>query len=113
MKRDLLLWTAFLAGPLVWFLSFGARWSLSGWVCAFNWKPALFVIAAVSVMLVAGAGMLAWTEWQRVGREMPGEAGGAIPRSRTMAMMGLVLCIFSIMLIVAQAIPEVILGVCE
>ena len=57
--------------------------------------------------------MLAWTEWQRVGREMPGEAGGAIPRSRTMAMMGLVLCVFSIVLIVAQAIPEVILGVCE
>jgi uncharacterized membrane protein YidH (DUF202 family) len=113
MKRDLMLWTALLAGPLIWFLSFGARWSLSGWVCAFHWKPALFVIAAVAVMLVAGAGTLAWTEWQRVGREMPGEAGGAIPRSRTMAMMGVALCVFSIVLIVAQAIPEVVLGGCE
>ena len=47
MKRDLALWTGFLAGPLVWFLSFGARWSLSGWVCAFQWKPALFVIALI------------------------------------------------------------------
>jgi len=113
MKRDLMLWTALLAGPLIWLLSFGARWSLSGWVCAFHWKPALFVIAAVSVMLVAGAGMLAWTQWQQVGREMPGEAGGAIPRARTMAMFGLVLCVFSIVLILSQAIPEVMLGVCE
>ena len=113
MKRDLALWIAFLAGPLVWFLSFGARWSLSGWVCAFNWKPALFVVAAISLMLVGGAGMLAWNEWQRVGREMPGEAGGAIPRARTMAMMGLVLSAFSMLLILAQAVPDVILGVCE
>ena len=113
MKRDVMLWTAFLAGPLVWFLSFGARWSLSGWVCAFHWKPALFVIAVLAVMIVAGAGMLAWSEWQRVGREMPGEAGGAIPRSRTLAMMGLVLSAFSILLIVSQVIPEVMLGVCE
>ena len=43
MKHELALWTGFLAGPLVWMLSFGARWSLSGWVCAFQWKPALFV----------------------------------------------------------------------
>jgi hypothetical protein len=113
MKRNLLLWTSFLAGPLIWLLSFGARWSLSGWVCAFQWKPALFVIAIVSLLLVSGSGMLAWTEWQRVGREMPGEGGGAIPRARIMALMGVVLSAFSFLLIVAQLIPELILGVCE
>ena len=113
MKRDLLLWTAFFAGPLVWFLSFGARWSLSGWVCAFHWKPALFVIAIVSLAVVAGSGVLAWTQWQRVGRDMPGEAGGAIPRSRILALMGLILSAFSFLLILSQLIPEIVLGVCE
>lgn len=114
MKRNVMLWTAFFAGPLIWLLSFGARWSLSGWVCAFqHWKPALFVIALVSVAIVAGSGMVAWTEWQRVGRELPGETGGAIPGSRFLALSGLVLCVFSIVLIVAQTIPEVVLGVCE
>ena len=80
MKRSVALWTAIFTGPLVWFLSFGARWSLSGWVCAFRWKPALFAIAIVSVAIAAGSGILGWTEWQRVGREMPGEGGGAIAR---------------------------------
>jgi len=109
-----MLWLAFFAGPVVWLLSFGARWSLSGWVCAFqHWKSALFVIAALSVLILSGSGFLAWTEWQRVGREMPGEGGGAVARSRFLAFSGLVLCVFSILLIVAQTIPEVTLGVCE
>lgn len=79
MKRELPLWTAFFAGPLVWLPSFGARWPLSGWVCAFHWKPALLVIATLSVIVVGSAGMLAWTEWQRVEREMPGEGRGRDP----------------------------------
>ena len=112
MKHELALWTGFLAGPLVWMLSFGARWSLSGWVCAFQWKPALFVIAIVSVILVAASGMLSWSEWQRVGREMPGDGGGAIPRARLMAIFGVVLSVLSILLIASQAIPEIMLGAC-
>jgi hypothetical protein len=113
MKRNVLLWTGIFLGPLAWFLSFGTRWSLSGWVCALHWKPALFVIAIIGVIVAAGSGAIAWTEWQRIGREMPGEAGGAIPRSRYMALMGVVLSAFSILLIVAQTIPEVILGACQ
>ena len=113
MKRDLLLWTGVLAGPLVWLVSFGARWSLAGWVCAFQWKPALLVISLVSLLAAAGCGMLSWTEWQRVGREMPGEGGGAIARSRIMGLMGVVLSVASMLLIIAQAIPEIMLGVCE
>jgi ABC-type Fe3+-siderophore transport system permease subunit len=114
MKRDLMLWTAFFAGPVIWLLSFGARWSLSGWVCAFqNWKPALLVIVLVSIAILAGSGLMAWNQWQRVGRELPGEGGGAVARSRYLALLGVVLCVFSILLIVAQAVPEVVLGVCE
>ena len=112
-KRDLVLWAGIFTGPVVWLLSFGARWSLSGWICAFHWKPALYVIAIVALATAAGSGALAWTEWQRIGREMPGEGGGAIPRSRYMAVLGVVLSAFSILLIVAQGIPEWILGVCE
>lgn len=113
MKHDLALWIGFLGGPLIWLLSFGARWSLSGAVCAFQWKPALFVIALVALLLTAGTGLLSWTEWQRVGREMPGEAGGAIPRSRILALFGVALSALSILLIVAQAIPDIMLGACQ
>jgi hypothetical protein len=112
MKHDLALWTGFLGGPLVWLFSFGAQWSLSGWVCAFQWKPALFLILSVSLMLVAGSGLLSWHEWQRVGREMPGEGGGPIPRARLMALFGVALSALSILLILATAVPNIMLGAC-
>jgi hypothetical protein len=112
MKHEIALWTGFLAGPLIWLFSFGARFSLSGWVCAFHWKPALFVIAIFSLVLVTGSGLLSWREWQRVGREMPGESGGAIPRARLLAVFGIALNILSVVLIVSQAIPEIMLGAC-
>jgi ABC-type Fe3+-siderophore transport system permease subunit len=112
MKHDLALWTGFLGSPLIWLVSFGAQWSLSGWVCAFQWKPALFVITVLSLLLVAGSGMLSWFEWQRVGREMAGEAGGVVPRTRLMAIFGVVLSVLSIVLILATAIPNLMLGAC-
>src|SRR5690242_3967512 len=113
MKRDVALWAGFLGGPFVWLLSFGARWSLSGWVCAFHWKPALFAIAFLALILVGGTGLLSWVEWKRVGREMPGESGGAVPRVRILAIMGVALSALSVVLIVSQSIPEILLGGCE
>lgn len=113
MKRDSALWIGVLAGPIVWLVSFGARWSLSGWVCAFHWKPALFAIAAASLLLVAGSGMLSWLEWQRVGRETPGEGGGPVPRARMMALFGVALSSLSVLLILATAVPDIMLGGCE
>jgi hypothetical protein len=113
MKQDTALWTGLLAGPFIWLLSFGARWSLSGWVCAFHWKPALFAIAGVALILVVACGFLSWSQWQRVGREMPGESGGPVARARILALMGVALNALSVLLIVSQAIPDVMLGGCE
>ena len=79
MKRDLVLWTAFLAGPLVWLSGFGARWSLSGWVCAFNWKPALGVFHAPDDRSVAAGCTAPGPSGSGSGARCPGEAGGAIP----------------------------------
>lgn len=113
MKGDVALWTGLLAGPMIWLIGFGARWSVAGWACALQWKPALFAIAAVSLLLVAWCGKLSWSEWQRVGREMPGEGGGAVPRARLLAAVGLGLNALAILLIVAQTVPDLMLGACD
>ena len=113
MKQDIALWTGLLAGPFIWLLSFGARWSLSGWVCAFQWKPALFAITAAALILVTVCGFLSWSQWQRVGREMPGEGGGVVARTRVLALMGVALNALSVLLIISQAIPDLMLGGCE
>ena len=61
----------------------------------------------------AVGGLLAWREWKQLGSELPGEGGGAIPRSRIMALAGMLLSAMFCLVIIAQAIPELMLGACE
>lgn len=57
------------------------------------------------LLLTAGGGWLAWRAWERVGRGWPGVAGGAVPRSRFLAVVGLVNNAFFAMVILAQWLP--------
>jgi len=112
-KHNFLLWTAIFAGPALWFLVLVTNFELPPWACALKWKPAFYTVSIVALALVAGSGMLARSEWRRVGREMPGEGGGAVARSRLMAFSGLILSGFSILLLLAQLIAESVLGACQ
>ena len=69
-------------------------------------------MAAVSA-LVALALLMAWSIWQRVGREYPGEAGGALPRARVLAIGGVLMSALFFLVILSQGVPEVILGACQ
>jgi hypothetical protein len=113
MKRNLLLWTGVLAGPAVWLMSFEANFALAPWACIFQAKLALYVISLVALALCAASGMLAWRQWTELGREWPGGAGGALPRSRIMAIGGVLLSAMFFIVVLAQAIPEVLLEACE
>ena len=112
-KREWILWAAILAPPLIALVSQGANFALSPWACALQWKPVLYAVSAVALAIVAMSGAAAYREWQHIGREMPGEAGGAVARTRMMAVVGLVLSAFSFLVILAQAVAELVLGVCE
>jgi hypothetical protein len=113
MKRDLALWTGILAGPTVWLFSFEANFALAPWACDFANKLALFLVTIVALILVAGSGWLAWREWNAVGKIWPGEEGGALGRERVMAGCGLLMSAMFFIVIVAQAVPNVMLGACD
>lgn len=104
MKRDVQLWAAVLIGPIVWFVSFGAIWTLAGW------KPAIYIISLAALAIAAGSGLLGWTQWQQLGRQWPGEAGGAVARSRWLAISGILLSAMFFLVILAQGIVELMLG---
>ncbi len=111
--RDRLLWAAVFAGPAVWMLSFGTNWVLAGWTCPFHWKPAQYVVSGVALAVSAVSGVVAWGQWQNLGQDVPGEGAGAIPRSRLLAISGVLLSAFSFLLVLAQGIVEAGLGACE
>ena len=113
MKRDAQLWMAVLMGPTVWMLSLLANFALAPWACAFAWKPALFVVTAVALAVTAGEGIAAWRIWRAVGMELPGELGGPVGHARTLALAGVLLNALFFLVVVAQALPNVILRACD
>ena len=112
MKRTLLLWSMALAGPLIWFVTFGLGYGVAVSACALQAKPALFVISLISLAMTAGSGLFAWNEWRRLGKEYPGQASGAIPASRALASGGVALSALFSLIVLAQILVQVILEPC-
>jgi hypothetical protein len=113
MNRDFALWTGILAGPIIWLLSFEANFALVPWACEFQAKLALYVVRLIAIVLAASSFALAWRLWKELGKEWPGQAGGALARSRVMAGSGVLMSAMFFVVIVAQSVPELILGACE
>jgi hypothetical protein len=113
MTRDFVLWIGILAGPIVWLVSFEASFALVPWACLFQAKLALYSVRILALALAAGSGVLAWRQWNDLGRDVPGDSAGALPRSRIMALGGVLLSSLFFLVILAQAIPEVMLQACE
>jgi hypothetical protein len=113
MARDLALWTSLLAGPIVWLVSFEANFALAPWACITQGKVALYAVSIIALVLSAGSGLLAWREWAELGKESPGDSEGTLPRSRIMAIGGVLFSVLFFLVILAQAIPEVMLKACD
>jgi len=113
LNRDLILWIVVLAGPAIWLLSFEAVFALAPWACTFQTKIALYSVSIAALLLCAASCWLAWRQWKALGKEWAGEAAGFLPRSRIMAIGGVFLSAGFFLVILAQAVPELILGVCE
>ena len=113
MKRTLLLWSIFLGGPLIWFITFGVGYGVAVSACGWNSKPALYTISVIALLLTAAFGVGAWSQWRRMGRELPSEAGGPVPASRTLASGGVILSALFCVIILAQIITQAILEPCQ
>lgn len=113
MIRDSILWLVVLAGPVVWMLSFGADFALSGWTCTWGSKLLLHLVSCAALLLIASAGVAAFGQWRAVGKDLPGESGQAVARARAMAIAGIALNIGFFVVIIAQSIPQLLLVGCE
>ena len=111
--RDLILWITFFTGPVLWLISFQAKLSWGTWVCASESKIGLFVFAVLAFLLSSVAGFLAWGQWKELGSQDPGEAHDSLARSRFMAVCAMAFSAAFCLVIVAQAIPDLILEACQ
>ncbi|HLH02557.1 MAG TPA: hypothetical protein VKX25_07295 [Bryobacteraceae bacterium] len=111
--RNLILWITLLAGPVLWLISFQAKFAWAPITCSTQSKFAILLFSALAFALSAIAGLLAWRTWRSVGSEVPGQSANPIDRTRFMALGAVALSAGFCIVIVAQAIPDLILEACQ
>ena len=109
----LALWFGVLAGPIAWLVQMETNYILAQLVCSRASEVALHLISLSALLLAAAGGFTAWRLWQRSGREWPGESGGILPRSRFMAVLGLLMSSQFFLVILAQEIPSLFFKPCQ
>ena len=84
--------------PMAWFASLEANFALAPLACAGHGKSMLLLVSALALGLTVAAGLLAW---------------GQRNFERRVALSAAVVSAFFSIVIVAQAIPNLMLGGCE
>jgi hypothetical protein len=72
----------------------------------------LHLLSLATLALAVAGGVVAWREWRRAGREWPGEGPGTLPRSRFIAVLGLLGAPLFALTIVAQWVANLFLNPC-
>ena len=115
-RRIAALWAGIVTGPIVWFTLLEVNYVLSYVSCESRQKWFLHLAVAASVVLVAGAGYFGWRSGppeDTQGRAAPVTRSTSEIRARWMALAGMGLSLWFIIVIVAMEIPLVVLKVCQ
>src|SRR3954467_11241114 len=85
----LALWVGLLGGPVAWAAQFQWVYALAPWACEGGPMAALHLIAACCLAASAGAGLLAYRNWQTVGGWPEGTGAEPAGRVRLMGVVGM------------------------
>ena len=96
--RQAVLGAGLVLSPMAWFASLEANFALAPLVCAGHGRSMVLLISAAALGLAVASGLLAWTQ-----RNL----------HRRLAVSGAAVSALFSIVIVAQAIPNLMLGGCE
>jgi hypothetical protein len=83
------------------------------WACGHRNPITVHVIPVVFLLLAVVALWLTWRDWSAVGRLTRAEGATVGERTRFVALSGLILTAFSIVLILAMWIPMIVFNPCQ
>ena len=107
------LWTGVLAGPLATLTQLQVNYALALWACGAGREWALHLVALLALVVTVGAGLLSWRNWRRAGASWEDGGAGIVPRSRFMAVVGILIGALLSLVVIAQWIPIFIHGPCD
>jgi hypothetical protein len=82
-------WVGMFLAPAVFALHLEITYNLVPWECARGGELWIHVSGILSVLLALAGAIVAWRAWMRAGREVPGDGGGSLPRTRFIGAVGL------------------------
>jgi hypothetical protein len=106
-------WIGILGGPLVWLVFLQLNYMLAPSACLSQNKVMLGIVTVVALFGTVAPAFAAWRAWHHTGATGQTEEGGAIGRSRFMALSGIGLSALFALVVLASAIPIIFLGACD
>jgi len=106
-------WIGVLGGPLAWLLFLQVNYMLVPSACLSQNKTVLGIVTVVAFFGAVTSTFAAWRAWHQAGATAHTEEGGAIGRSRFMAVSGIGLSGLFAVVVLASAIPIIFLGACD
>jgi hypothetical protein len=103
----------FLAGPTAWGVNLMVNYSLVKPACSAGSSLILTVVSLLAIAATSGGALVSWHCWRRLRHGGTTEGGQVVDRSYFIAVMGMVLNLFFVLLLVVSTVPHVVLSPCE
>jgi len=113
-------WTGILTGPIVFAADEFISYSIVQWSCGHQNTALLHLITVVALVLIAGGAWSAWRTFIETPSDLPYDPdvevrdviGVRLARARFLAVLGLLMSAFFAALVIAAAIPRLVLNAC-
>jgi hypothetical protein len=91
-----------LLPPVVALVNQQLIYSVNMWACGRNMHATMHIVPFLSLVVTIATAIAAHRNWKRAGAGVEMEAGGVLTRSRFLAFGGIVIAVFSSLVVAAQ-----------
>jgi hypothetical protein len=102
-----------VAGPVAALLMQTTAYNAVHWACGHKSMPAVHVIPVIYVLVGVAALWMSWRDWTSVGRIVRAEGGTVPDRTRFIALLGVILSAYSLVIMLWMWAPMVIFDPCQ
>lgn len=91
-----------LLGPIVALANQQLIYTTNMWACGRGMQPPMHIVPLLCLIVSIGAGWTAYRDWKAVGGGVEDEAATVGTRTRFLAILGMIISVFSSLVIIAQ-----------
>jgi hypothetical protein len=106
-------WYGVLVGPLVFGFDLVVSYALVPHACSTGHWYVLHAMTVACLLVIFSGWFTSWALLRRIPRDMPERGDKLMSRARFMALAGLMLSGFSIVLVIANELPRFLMSPCD